>query len=558
MNKIWWKEAVIYQIYPRSFMDSNGDGIGDLVGIIEKLDYIKYLGVDAIWLSPINRSPNCDNGYDISDYREIMHAFGTMGDFDRLLKEIHKRGLKILIDLVVNHTSDEHRWFREARKTRDNPYRDYYYFRKGKGGSNKTPNNWKSWFGGSAWEYDSLTEEYYLHLFSKNQPDLNWDNKKVRNEIYDIMKFWLNKGIDGFRMDAIDFISKVKGLPESKNINDEHTGKEFYLNETKIHKYLNEMNREVLSRYNIMTAGEVLGVDPEEARKYIESDREELNMLLTWEHMHVDYGKKGTWDIKNWSLVDLKKILTKWQGTLDKKGWNSQYLSNHDQPRQVSRFGNDKKYRIESAKMLATMIHTLKGTPFIYQGEEIGMTNYVFNDINEYDDIFAVSMYKESIRRGEDKERLMKVINYRSRDNARTPMQWNSSSNAGFSREAPWLKVNPNYGSINVEESIKDKNSIFNYYRKLIELRKKNNILIYGKYEIILENNENIYAYLRSSGNEKLLIILNFSEDSHLFELPGNIRFAHNELLISNYDIDCDKINELFLKPYEARVYRLR
>jgi len=421
MTKKWWKEAVIYQVYPRSFMDSNGDGIGDLKGIIEKLDYIKNLGVDAIWLSPIYKSPNYDNGYDISNYRNIMDDFGTMRDFDNLLDEVHKRGLKLLMDLVVNHTSSEHKWFREARKSKNNPYRDYYFFRKGKEAL-KPPNNWKSWFSGSVWEYDNLTEEYYLHLYHKHQPDLNWDNKKVRYEVYDIMKFWLDKGVDGFRIDIINYISKVRDLPDSKNVHDEHAGKEFSLNGPNVHKYLKEMRREVLSRYDIVAVGEVECVSSEEARKYVDYDKNELDMLLSWEHMYVDYGENGTWDIKNWSLADLKKILTEWQIALDKKGWNIQYLSSHDQPRQVSRFGNDDRYRVESGKMLATMIHTLKGTPFVYQGEEIGMTNVVFNDIGECNDILSVSMYKEEIRKGKNKNYLMKIINYRSRDNVRTPM----------------------------------------------------------------------------------------------------------------------------------------
>ena len=556
INKKWWKESVVYQVYPRSFKDSNGDGIGDLKGIIEKLYYIKELGVDSIWLSPVNKSPDHDNGYDVSDYRDIMDEFGTMEDFNNLLTEAHRMGLRLIMDLVVNHTSDEHEWFRKARSSKNNPYRNYYFFRPGKS-SFIPPNNWKSWFGGSAWEYDDLTHEYYLHLYSKYQPDLNWDNKKVRQEVYDIMRFWLDKGVDGFRLDIINYISKTAGLPYSKNIDDEHTGKEFYLNGPKVHEYLREMNEEVFRKFDIITVGEVEDVSAGEAKKYVDYDRYELSVLLSWEHMYIDYGKKGTWDIKKWKLRDLKKVLTEWQQAMDEKGWNTQYLSSHDQPRQVSRFGDDGKYRVESSKMLATMIHTLKGIPFIYQGEEIGMTNVVFEDIKECDDIHTINMYYNGIKNGRNVGELMRIINYRGRDNARTPMQWNCENDAGFTEGKSWLKINPNYRFINVEESMKRDDSIFNFYKKLIKLRRKNNVIIYGNYKLILEDDESIFAYLRVLGNEKLLVILNFSKTESLFKLPNNIKFKHQTLLLSNYDVIDEKINRILLRPYEARLYNL-
>jgi oligo-1,6-glucosidase len=397
MKRQWWKEAVVYQIYPRSFKDSNGDGIGDINGIISKLDYLKELGVDVIWLSPVYKSPNDDNGYDISDYRDIMDEFGTMDDWERLLEEMHNRGLKLIMDLVVNHSSDEHAWFVESRKSKDNPYRDYYIWRPGQDG--KEPNNWESNFSGSAWQYDEATGEYYLHLFSKKQPDLNWENPKLRQEIYDMMKFWLDKGIDGFRMDVINFISKEEGLPDAPNPEGKKyvSGGRYFMNGPKIHDYLQKMNREVLSKYDVMTVGEMPGVTVEEAKLYTSENRKEVNMVFQFEHVDLDSGPGGKWDLKPLQLKNLKENITKWQKGLEKEGWNSLYLNNHDQPRMVSRFGNDRKYRVESAKMLATFLHMLKGTPYIYQGEEIGMTNVQFESIDDYKDIETLNMYREKV-----------------------------------------------------------------------------------------------------------------------------------------------------------------
>ncbi|WP_044895036.1 glycoside hydrolase family 13 protein [Bacillus alveayuensis] len=560
MKKQWWKEAVVYQIYPRSFKDSNGDGIGDIQGIISKLDYLKDLGVDVIWLSPVYKSPNDDNGYDISDYRDIMDEFGTMADWEELLAEIHKRGMKLIMDLVVNHTSDEHPWFIESRKSKDNPYRDYYIWRPGKDG--KEPNNWESCFSGSAWEYDETTGEYYLHLFSKKQPDLNWENPKLRKEVYDMMKFWLDKGIDGFRMDVINFISKVPGLPDAPNPEGRKyvSGSQFFMNGPRIHEFLQEMNREVLSKYDVMTVGEMPGVTVEEAKLYTGEDRNEVNMVFQFEHVDLDSGPNGKWDLRPLKLKDLKESFTKWQKGLEGIGWNSLYLNNHDQPRMVSRFGNDQEYRVESAKMLATFLHMLQGTPYIYQGEEIGMTNVRFASIDDYKDIETLNMYREKVvENGEDPQKVMEAIYAKGRDNARTPFQWDDSENAGFTTGTPWIKVNPNYKEINAKQAVEDSNSIYHYYRKLIQLRKQYPIVVYGSYDIILPEHEQIYAYTRTYENEKLLVILNFSAEQPTFELPKEITFTTKELLISNYDVNGEEsIDKFTLKPYEARVYLLK
>ncbi|SFA51580.1 oligo-1,6-glucosidase [Parageobacillus thermantarcticus] len=560
MERAWWKEAVVYQIYPRSFYDSNGDGIGDIPGIIAKLDYLKELGVDVVWLSPVYKSPNDDNGYDISDYRDIMDEFGTMEDWEEMLEEMHKRGIKLVMDLVVNHTSDEHPWFIESRKSKDNPYRDYYIWRPGKNG--KEPNNWESCFGGSAWEYDETTGEYYLHLFSKKQPDLNWENPKVRREVYDMMKFWLDKGVDGFRMDVINMISKTPGLPDGEPQEGKKyvSGSKYFMNGPRVHEFLQEMNREVLSKYDIMTVGETPGVTPREGILYTDPSRHELNMVFQFEHVDLDSGPGGKWDIRPWSLADLKTTMTKWQKELEGKGWNSLYLNNHDQPRAVSRFGDDGKYRVESAKMLATFLHMMQGTPYIYQGEEIGMTNVRFPSIEDYRDIETLNMYKERVEEyGEDPQKVMEKIYYKGRDNARTPMQWDDSENAGFTTGTPWIRVNPNYKEINVKAALADPNSVFHYYKKLIQLRKQHDIIVYGTYDLILEEDPYIYAYTRTLGNEKLVVITNFSEQTPVFRLPDDIIYKTKELLISNYDVDeAEELKEIRLRPWEARVYKIR
>ncbi|WAA11860.1 glycoside hydrolase family 13 protein [Fervidibacillus halotolerans] len=556
MGKHWWKESVVYQIYPRSFNDSNGDGIGDLRGIIEKLDYLKYLGVDVIWLCPVYRSPNDDNGYDISDYKAIMDEFGTMEDWEELLEQAHARDMKLIMDLVVNHTSDEHSWFIESRKSKTNPYRDYYIWRPGKDG--REPNNWESAFSGSAWEYDPETDEYYLHLFSKKQPDLNWENEKVRNEIYEMMTWWLDKGIDGFRMDVINFISKVPGLPDGDIERGKKyvSGHKYFMNGPKVHDYLQEMNERVLSKYDVMTVGEMPGVTVDEAKLYTAPERNELNMVFTFEHMDLDAGPGGKWDLRPMKLTDLKRVINKWQTGLSGVGWNSLYLNNHDQPRMVSRFGNDKNYRVESAKMLATFLHFLQGTPFIYQGEEIGMTNVQFPTIDDYRDIETLNMYRERVIEGNEREeKIMQAIYEKGRDNARTPMQWDDSPNAGFTEGTPWICVNPNYKNINVKQAIEDSNSVFHYYRKIIKLRKRNPIIVYGDFQLLDEENENIFAYMRMYENEKLLILCNFTDQNRSYQLPNNI-FHPVEPLIWNYP-DLDDWEEMItLRPYEAIVLK--
>ena len=553
MEKKWWKESVVYQIYPRSFKDSNGDGIGDINGITSKLDYLKKLGIDVIWLSPVYKSPNDDNGYDISDYRDIMDEFGTMEDFDKLLNEAHKRNIKILMDLVVNHTSDEHKWFVESRKSRDNKYRDYYIWREGKDG--KEPNNWGSIFGGSAWQYDENTNMYYLHLFSKKQPDLNWENETVRNEIYDMMKWWLDKGIDGFRMDVISMISKDQKFPDGKN----GDFGPYSIHGPRVHEFLKEMNKEVLSKYDIMTVGETAGVTIDEAKKYAGFDSNELNMVFQFEHMDLDNNKDYKWNDEPVKLTKLKEVMGKWQTELEGEAWNSLFWNNHDQPRVVSRFGNDSdEYREVSAKMLGTCLHMMKGTPYIYQGEELGMTNIYFNSIDEYNDIESINAYNELVGSGKvSKEKMMSYLRYKSRDNARTPMQWSDDENAGFTTGKPWMTINPNYVKINAQNEVSDSNSVFNYYKKLIKLRKENDIIVYGNYKPILEESEEIFAYIRELENKKLLVLCNFTKNVTSAEIPAELLNKDAKLLISNYSCeDLDKNSkDIKLKAYEARVY---
>lgn len=555
MDKNWWKKSVVYQIYPRSFKDSNGDGIGDIKGIIEGLDYLQKLGINVLWLSPIYKSPNDDNGYDISDYRDVMDEFGTMRDFDTLLEEAHKRKIKIIMDLVVNHTSDEHEWFKESKKSKYNKYRDYYIWRSGKNG--EPPNDWISFFSGSAWEYDKTTEMYYLHLFSKKQADLNWENAEVRKEVFDMMKWWLDKGIDGFRMDVISLIAKDIEITREQ---DSKVTMSIIpkINEERVHEYLKEMNSEVLSKYDIMTVGETPGVDPEKALKFVGESRNELNMVFQFEHVGVGDGPDGKWGKSEFNLKEFKDIMSKWQDALENGGWNSLYLSNHDQPRSVSRFGNDTEYREESAKMLATCIHMMKGTPYVYQGEELGMTNVKFESLDDYRDIETFNAYKDYVGSGKKtKEEMMEAIYKRGRDNARTPFQWDDSGNAGFTSGTPWIKVNPNYKYINAKAQVDDENSVFNYYRKLISLRKQYEIIVNGKYELILDDDENIYAYLRKLKNEILLVMCNFSDKNSEFNLPADIKYGKKEKIISNYNVDYDEIEKVVLKPYEARVYLL-
>ncbi|MCD8511679.1 MAG: alpha-glucosidase [Bacillus sp. (in: Bacteria)] len=557
--KDWWKESVVYQIYPRSFKDSNGDGVGDIQGIIEKLDYLHKLGIDVIWLSPVYDSPNDDNGYDIRHYQDIMEEFGTMDDFDEMLKEAHKRDIKIMMDLVVNHTSDEHQWFEESRSSKDNPYRDYYIWKPGKDG--KLPTNWGAAFGGSAWEYDEKTDEYYLHLFSKKQPDLNWENPKLREEIYKMMRYWLDKGVDGFRMDVINFISKDQRYPDGEVMDTGYgDGSPFYMNGPRIHEFLQEMNREVLSRYNTITVGEMPGATIDQGKLYTGKDCNELHMVFHFEHVDVGSGKYGKWTNRPWKLTELKTIFSRWQEGLEDDGWNSLYWSNHDQPRAISRFGNDnEEYRVISGKMLATCLHMLKGTPYIYQGEEIGMTNVEFQSVEDYRDIETLNAYKDYTEANLlTHEEIMEGIHKRGRDNARTPVQWSGDAHGGFTEGEPWIPVNPNYPEINAEKVLEDKKSIFYYYQNLIELRKEHPVIVYGKYELLMKEDEQIYAYTRSWEGQKLLVICSFTDDKAVFQAPQELQYSHKKLVISNYDVEeKEDISKLTLKPYEARVYLL-
>ncbi|HEX6289602.1 MAG TPA: alpha-glucosidase [Herpetosiphonaceae bacterium] len=562
MQKSWWKASVVYQIYPRSFYDSNSDGIGDLRGIIQKLDYLQDLGVDVVWLSPVYRSPNDDNGYDISDYQAIMDEFGTMADWEELLAGLHRRSIKLIMDLVVNHTSDEHPWFVESRSSTDNPYRDYYIWRPGKDG--REPNNWASFFGGSAWEYDAATGEYYLHLFSRKQPDLNWENPVVRQAVYNMMTWWLDKGIDGFRMDVINMISKVPGLPDAPIATGDRYqwGGQYFIHGPRLLEFLGEMKQQVLSRYDIMTVGEMPMTTTEHAIDITHEEAGHLNMLFQFEHMELDIESSrtlGKWAFKALDLGDLKRSITRWQRDLEQGGWNSLYLSNHDQPRPVSRFGDDGQYRVESAKLLATFLHMLQGTPYIYQGEELGMTNIRFDSIEDYRDIETVNMYREYVEdKGLDRQVVMAMIHAKSRDNARTPVQWDATEHAGFTTGTPWIKVNPNYQEINVQQALADPDSVFHYYQHLIRLRKENPIIVYGRYDLILDAHEQIYAFTRTLADDRLLIMLNFTADTPVFALPTHIPVAATELLISNYAVDpAEDIHLLTLRPWEARVYRL-
>lgn len=547
-KKAWWKEAVIYQIYPRSFADSNGDGIGDLNGITAHLDYLETLGIDVIWLSPVYKSPNDDNGYDISDYRDIMDDFGTMEDFDRLLAEAHRHHIRIVMDLVVNHTSDEHAWFIESRSSRDNPHRDYYIWKEPKDG--KEPNNWGAWFGGSAWELDEHTGMYYLHCFSRKQPDLNWENPKVRDEVFDMMNWWCEKGIDGFRMDVISMISKDPSFPDGP-VEDGLYGSlaPYVCNGPHVHEYLQEMNRRVLSHYDLLTVGEAAGVTIEEAQKYANNDGTELGMVFQFEHVDLIRGPIGKWSDQKPKLRDFRRVMNKWQYELEGKAWNSLFLDNHDQPRVVSRFANDsEQYRVVSAKMIATCLHMLKGTPYVYQGEELGMTNAYFDKLEDYRDIESINAFHQYVDSGlvtaEDMMRYLKEI---SRDNARTPMQWDDSRNAGFTTGTPWINVNPNYPKINARAAVADPDSVFHYYQELIRLRHTLPVIVYGKFEGLLEDSETIYAYRRLLDGQVLTVACNFTDQEQACDLCEDP--AAREL-ISNYKTHKTGT----LQPYEARV----
>ncbi|PIH60611.1 alpha-glucosidase [Paenibacillus sp. LK1] len=537
-NKNWWKEIVVYQIYPRSFQDSNGDGIGDLKGILSRLDYLKDLGIGAIWLSPVCKSPQDDNGYDISDYQDIDPMFGSLEDMKLLIQEAGKRDIRIIMDLVLNHSSDEHPWFKEARKSKDNPYHDYYVWRDCVEGT--PPNDLGSTFGGSAWEWVPELGQYYLHLFSVKQPDLNWENPKVRQEIYDMIQWWMDKGVGGFRLDVIDLIGKQPDL--------KITG-----NGPNLHQYMRELSKETFQKGDLLTVGETWGATPESAKLYSNPDGSELSMVFQFEHISLDEQEgKGKWDLQPLDLLQLKKVLSKWQTELKGEAWNSLFWNNHDLPRIVSRWGNDGEYRVQSAKMLATLLHGMQGTPYVYQGEELGMTNVRY-PIEEYRDIELLNLYKERVENGYAEKEVMESIYAKGRDNARTPMQWDASENAGFTDGKPWILVNPNYTEINAEESINDPHSIYHYYKTLIQLRKEHEVIIYGDYELLYPEDTNLFAYTRTLGDTKLLVLCNFYGNTVTFDIPEEFR-EDKTLLISNY---ADVHSENELRPYEARMYLL-
>ncbi|HHD2752174.1 TPA: alpha-glucosidase [Clostridium perfringens] len=553
MNKRWWKELVAYQIYPKSFMDSNGDGIGDIQGIISKLDYLKDLGIDLIWLCPMYKSPNHDNGYDISDYKDILDEFGTMDDFNELLNEVHNREMKLIIDLVINHTSDEHPWFIESRSSKDNPKRDWYIWRDGK--DEEEPNNWESIFKGSAWEFCENSEQYYLHLFAKEQPDLNWENKEVRSELYKMINWWLDKGIDGFRVDAISHIKKEEGLKDMDNPEGLKYVSSFekHMNVEGINAHLKELKEETFSKYDIVTVGEANGVSAHEADHWVAEDEGTFNMIFQFEHLSLwNYEEGQEFDVKAY-----KDVLTNWQNSLEGKGWNALFVENHDIPRVVSTWGNDDKYLTECAKAFGAVYFLQKGTPFIYQGQELGMTNVKYHSISEYDDVKTINTYNERIESGVSEEIALKEAWVTSRDNSRTPMQWNSSKNAGFTEGKPWIGVNENFETINVEVEEKDENSVLNFYKKLIKLKKSNEALIYGVYDLILEEDRSIYAYTRTLNNDKFLIIANLTGENANYNYEGE-KLNSKDLLLNNYEVcEHNDLVEFTLKPYECRVYKV-
>jgi oligo-1,6-glucosidase len=576
-NINWWKEMVVYQVYPRSFMDSNGDGIGDLNGISSKLDYLKLLGIDALWLSPVYKSPNDDNGYDISDYQDIMDEFGTLEDWENLVQEAHKRDIKIVMDLVLNHTSYQHKWFQESRKSKDNPYRDYYIWRDRKlsESGEKEPNNWISMFGGSAWQKDSETDQYYLHLFTPQQPDLNWENPQVRKEIHDMVEFWCKKGVDGFRMDVINVISKTPGLPDApvKNESDMyHWAGEHFFNGPRFVEWMQEMKEEVFSKYNVYTVGETPAVSTELAKEFTKEADGVVNMLFQFELMEVDIVPgEPKWECQPWKLGDIKSVMSHWQIDLQDVGWNSLYLENHDQPRSLSRFGNDstEELRVLSGKMLATWLMMLKGTPYLYQGQELGMTNVHFPSIQDYRDIETFNFWNHHKSKGDKTESsMLNSIWTKGRDNTRTPMQWSDQKNAGFSTsDKTWINLNPNYTTVNAEAALRDPNSIFHYYRELIQLRKKLPIIVYGTYDLLMKSSPYLYVFTRtlSSSNEQLLVVINFFNQEVNMEMSETdkskiMKFHTKRVIISNYPQNSleDFMDNVKIRPYEAKVYHLK
>lgn len=554
MASTWWKKAVVYQIYPKSFYDTTGNGTGDIQGIIEKLDYLKELGVDVLWLTPIYKSPQRDNGYDISDYYNIQEEYGTMDDFDQLLAEAHKRGIKIIMDIVINHTSTEHEWFKQAKSSKDNPYRDFYIWKDGKDGL--PPTNWESKFGGSAWQWDETTGQYYLHLFDVTQADLNWENPKVRQALYEMMHFWLKKGVDGFRLDVINLISKNQQFPE-----DDSDGRKFYTDGPRIHEFLHEMNQEVFSKYDIMTVGEMSSTSIDNCIRYTNPREEELNMTFSFHHLKVDYPNGDKWTKADFDFRALKNILSDWQVEMNKGGgWNALFWCNHDQPRVVSRFGDDQEFHKESAKMLATTIHMMQGTPYIYQGEEFGMTNPKFDKIDDYRDVESLNMFEIMKKDGLPEQEIIEILKQKSRDNSRTPVQWNASEHSGFTTGTPWIHTAANYKEINAENAMKDSDSVFYQYQELIRLRKEYDVITNGDYELISEDHESIFAFVRKTEHEMLLVINNFYGKDTTYTLPEKLDIdgLSNGVLLSNYEDSAPLAKEIQLRPYESIVYHLK
>jgi len=559
MTQPWWKKAVVYQIYPKSFNDTTGNGVGDINGIIEKLDYLATLGVDVVWLTPVYESPQRDNGYDISDYFRIYEPYGTMEDFDLLLKEAHYRGIKIIMDIVVNHTSTEHQWFVESKSSKDNPYREFYIWKDAKNGG--APTNWESKFGGNAWQYDEQTDQYYLHLFDVTQADLNWEHEPVRREVYDMMKFWLDKGVDGFRLDVVNLLSKDQRFLDDDGSTGLGDGRKFYTDGPKIHVYLHEMNQEVFSHYDIMTVGEMSSTSIDNCIKYTNPERKELDMTFSFHHLKVDYPNGEKWTKADFDFHKLKQILSDWQVDMNKGGgWNALFWCNHDQPRVVSRFGNDKEYHKESAKMLATAIHMMQGTPYIYQGEEFGMTNPNFASIDDYRDVESLNIFEILKGKGMTEQEIIDILKQKSRDNSRTPVQWSDEENAGFTTGTPWIQPAANYKEINAEKAMADQDSIFYHYQKLIQLRKEYDIVTDGNYELLLADHDAIFAYIRNNGNEKLLVVNNFYSKEVEFQLPEQMdtEGVTSTILLSNYADSSEDIKQMKLRPYESVVYYLK
>jgi len=559
LSNPWWKKSVVYQIYPKSFCDTSGNGVGDIQGIISKLSYLKNLGVDVIWLTPIYASPQKDNGYDISDYYAIHEEYGTMNDFDELLEKSHQLGIKVIMDIVVNHTSTEHTWFKEAKKSKSSPYRDYYIWKDPKEDGSE-PTNWVSKFGGPAWEYDEETEQYYLHLFDVTQADLNWENEELRKEVYNMMNFWFKKGVDGFRLDVINLISKDQNFPDDDGSIAPGDGRKFYTDGPRVHEFIHEMNKEVFSKYDSLTVGEMSSTTIDHCIQYSNPERGELSMTFNFHHLKVDYPNGEKWAIGDMDFLALKKILSTWQTGMNAGGgWNALFWCNHDQPRVVSRYGNDAEFRNESAKMLATTIHMMQGTPYIYQGEEFGMTDPKFISIDQYRDVESLNMYKILKEKGMQEDEILEILQHKSRDNSRTPVQWNDSKHAGFTTGSPWINVANNYQQINAENAVADKDSIFYHYQKLITLRKEYDIITTGHYELLVENDPSIFAYLRSTPTEKLLVLNNFYDSPATFILPDTVEVDgyKPEILISNYDDTAMSFKNMTLRPYESVVYHL-